>query len=104
MMFIDDQKKTNRLGLIRSPFPLAFLALIGCAVMLLVLIGRPSAPTIAASPFPSATVLHAATLFSDQRLMFFLLLGGFVLMAGGCFVLSRRSFRDTLKAEIKRTK
>ncbi len=102
-MFIDDQKRSSRLLQFRSPFPLALLAFIGCGLMVLGLIKRPDIPTVAASPFPSTGALHAATLFSDQRLVFLLLLGGFVLMAGGCFVLSRRSFRDTLKAESQRT-
>lgn len=101
-MFIDDQKRSNRLLQFRSPFPLALLAIIGCGVMLLGLINRPEIPTVAASPFPSTGALHAASLFSDQRIVFLLLVGGFVLMAGGCFVLSRRSFRDALKAESRR--
>ncbi|MFN7023479.1 MAG: hypothetical protein ACK4QP_02960 [Pseudorhizobium sp.] len=101
-MFIDDQKRSNRLPQFRSPFPLALLAVLGCGAMLLGLIKRPDIPTVAASPFPSTGALHVATLFSDQRLVFFLLLCGFLLMAGGCFVLSRRSFRDALKAESQR--
>ena len=101
-MFIDDRKRASRLGMLRSPFPLALLAVMGCGIILLALIGRPDVPTVAASPFPSATALHVAGLFSDQRLVFFLLAAGFVVMAGGSFVLSRRSFRDALKAESRR--
>lgn len=101
-MFIDDQTRVSRLRQLRSPFPLAFLALVGCGLMLLGLIGRPEVPTMAVSPFPSASALHAANLFSDQRLVFFLLLGGFIVMAVGSFALSRRSFRDALKAESQR--
>ncbi|MCJ8519330.1 putative membrane protein YdjX (TVP38/TMEM64 family) [Pseudorhizobium tarimense] len=102
-MFIDDQKRARRLGLPRSAFPLALLALVSCGVMLLALIGRPDVPTVTASPFPSATTLHVAGLFFDHRVVFFLLVGGFLFMAGGCFILSRRSFRDALKAQSRRT-
>lgn len=105
-MFIDDQKKANRLGFFLSPLPLAFLALLGCAVMLLGLIEGPAGPavsTVAAAPLTTRTALHAASFIADQRLVFFVLLGGFLLMACGCFVLSRRSFRDALKAEVTRT-
>jgi hypothetical protein len=101
-MYIDDQKRMSRLRLFRSPLLFAIIALTGCAMMLLGLIGRPAVPTVVEAPFPSATALHAASLVSDQHIIFFLLLGGFLLMAGGCFILSRRSLRDALKAEAQR--
>ncbi|HEV7436917.1 MAG TPA: hypothetical protein VGO22_18940 [Pseudorhizobium sp.] len=98
MMFIDDQRKTGGPPLLSSPFLLALVALIGCGLMLLAVIKPSQVQTVSASPFPSVTALHVATLFSDPRIVFGLLLGGFVLMAGGCFVLSRRSLRDAVKA------
>ena len=101
-MFIDDQKKASRLGFLVSPFSLAILALLGCAAMLLGLVEGPTVSAVAATPLPATTVLHAANFFADQRLVFFMLLGGFLLMACGCFVLSRRSMRDAMKAESRK--
>lgn len=101
-MLIEEPSTTRRPRLLRSPLPLALLGLAGCTSMLIGLIEETPAPAAITAAFPSTGVLRAASLFTDQRLVFLMLLGGFLLMAIGCFALSRRSFRDALKAEAQR--
>lgn len=100
-MFIDEEKQAHRFGWLRAPVTLALAALAFCAT-----IGGTLAATAASAPRPSAPVLHHAASYLPagyQHLAFAMLAGGFIVMAGGCFVLSRRSFRDTLKAENRRS-
>ena len=101
-MLIEEPRTMRRARLLRSPLPLALLALAGCASMVVGLLGTPSAPAAAATSLSAVTVLHAAGMAGDQRFAFVLVLAGFLVMAVACFALSRRSFRDALKAESQR--
>jgi hypothetical protein len=103
-MFIDERKRSRKLDLWRSPFVIALGALGACITMMTALVEDPALAGAAVVSFPTAPTLHAASLLSDNRLAFLVLLGGFIVMAGGCFVLSRRSLRDALRAESRRTK
>lgn len=102
-MFIDEKTEGRRADLLRSPIFLAFVALMACVAMMLALIDRPLAATAAAASLGSAPELHTIGYLSDQRIAFAMLLAGFFLTAGGCFVLSRRSLRDVLKAESRQS-
>ena len=102
-MFIDQKTEGRRSDLLRSPIFLAFVALIACVAMMFTLIDGPLAATATAAPFHTAPELHTLGYLSDRHFAFAILLAGFILTAGGCFVLSRRSFRDMLKAESKRS-
>lgn len=105
-MFIDEEKQAHRFGWLRSPVTLALAALAFCVVTMFATIGGTLTATAASVPRPSTPVLHHAASYLPagyQHLAFAMLAGGFIVMAGGCFVLSRRSFRDTLKAENRRS-
>ena len=80
-MLIEEPSTTRRPRLLRSPLPLALLGLAGCTSMLVGLVEETPAPAAITAPFPSTGVLQAASLFTDQRLVFLMLLGGFLLMA-----------------------
>ncbi len=103
-MFIDEIKRSRKRDLLRSPFVIAAGALAACITMMVALVENPAMAGAAAVTFPATPTLHGANLLSDNRLAFLVLLGGFMVMAGGCFVLSRRSLRDALRAENRRTK
>ncbi len=102
-MFIDEKTEGRRSCLLRSSIFLAFVALVACVAMMLALVDRPLAATATAASFRAAPELHTIGYLSDQRFAFAVLLAGFVLTAGGGFALSRRSFRDVLKAESRQS-
>lgn len=104
-MLGDEENQARRFGFVSSPAVLAILALGGCVAMMLARVEGALAATATSITRSPSPVLHNATshLTLDSRLAFALLLGGFIIMAGVAFVLSRLSFRDTLKKGRKRT-
>src|SRR5690606_37369056 len=86
---------TSRLG--------AVTALAGSLAAVPLLISDATAATV--NPLPHASggpALPAVAFLSNGRIVFCLLLGGFLLLTAAGFILSRRSAGDALKAEDRR--
>jgi len=78
-------------------------ALAGSLVAVLLLTGKAAAATVNPPTHSAAgATLPAADFLSDGRIVFGLLLAGFLLLTAAGFILSRRSTRDVLKAEARR--
>lgn len=81
----------------------AVTALAGSLVTVLLLAGKAAAATVNPLAHSAAgAALPAAGFLSDGRIVFGLLLAGFLLLTAAGFILSRRSTRDVLKAESRR--
>ncbi|WP_395515906.1 hypothetical protein [Pseudorhizobium flavum] len=101
-MFIDEKRVARRFAFLRSPFSIAIAALAACVAMMLVLIEGPMGASELPVTFSAVQAFRPISAVLDPRLAFIVTIGGFLLMAGGGFILSRRSFRDVLKAENER--
>ena len=101
-MFIDEKKRPRRFPLLRSPLSIAVAALAACVVMMLVLVESPMADSRTPAESPAAQAFQPASSVADQHLALAVVIGGFMLTAGGGFVLSRRSIRAAVKAENER--
>ncbi len=102
-MCIKDAGRTRQYTLLRSTNVRTITAFCACTPIALALADRSLAATTATVLLASAPDLPISANITHQWLMFMLLLVGFIVMAGGCFILSRRSLRDVLNAEDKRT-